>query len=505
MPTIIDSLVVTLGLDPRNFKKGTDEAKKQTKETRDTVKSSSEDITKSFGNVARSVAGMVLGFEGLKGAINFMVGLVDKSADLALMGRSFGAPVHDIDAAGNAIAAMGGKAQDAYAAFGQFSREFANLTLHREIGPLLRVLQLADVNPRDAQGKARDFKAVLADLNKAVNQRFNTVAEREAFLADSGLAGGMVTELALETEAYKRLNVEAERSAKITADQAAAALKARTEVKGLQNQVSGDLVGTADAVAPHAVNFIKDLLNSQANLFGTFIELAHGNFKEAGKAYAGAFGFGSGADQPFSKTTESGDLLSGSVRNNNPGNLRDYPGGNHEVDSRGIRKFGTLKEGVEALREQIHKDADIRGLTLAELVHKYAPASDGNNESAYVADLMKKTGIDGYAKASKADRELLLQGIIGHEGAAKPGQAGSILTAYPGALDAARGATPTPAIAGRAGGTNTDNSRAATNTTHVGSVTINTQATDADSIADEFTAALHRTQQSSQADIGQIP
>lgn len=70
--------------------------------------------------------------------------------------------------------------------------------------------------------------------------------------------------------------------------------------------------------------------------------------------------------------------------NKNAMNLRPRGGA-------GFMKFDTWTEGLEEYRDRLldpnYAYAD--DVTLAELVHDYAPSSDGNNEAAYIADVEK--------------------------------------------------------------------------------------------------------------------
>lgn len=93
---------------------------------------------------------------------------------------------------------------------------------------------------------------------------------------------------------------------------------------------------------------------------------------------------------------QEGFFLDGSraQRNNNPGNIVFGPfaerfGGVLESallggDAR-FAHFPTAAQGWQALWTLLHED--YAGLTVTELVHKYAPSSDHNDEAAYVANL----------------------------------------------------------------------------------------------------------------------
>lgn len=89
------------------------------------------------------------------------------------------------------------------------------------------------------------------------------------------------------------------------------------------------------------------------------------------------------------------------TRLNNPGDLMFAHQANakpHAITGadgkvRTYAEFAKIEDGFAALRRQIYLDRE-RGLTLAEFVRKYAPASDGNNPSAYMKFLMGELGVD---------------------------------------------------------------------------------------------------------------
>jgi hypothetical protein len=99
---------------------------------------------------------------------------------------------------------------------------------------------------------------------------------------------------------------------------------------------------------------------------------------------------------------EEGDDRVGTVpqRLNNPGDLlfahqpfaapHAITGKDGKV--RVYAEFDTAEHGWQALERQIRLDAS-RGLTLQEFIRKYAPASDANNPTSYLAVVMKAIGV----------------------------------------------------------------------------------------------------------------
>ena len=91
-----------------------------------------------------------------------------------------------------------------------------------------------------------------------------------------------------------------------------------------------------------------------------------------------------------------------SVRNNNPGNLRYYASLNKPGyvlanalpgPETSIAMFPTPELGIDAMRRQLILDTK-RGMVLSELIKKYAPLGDGNNDPVKYANIVSRdTGI----------------------------------------------------------------------------------------------------------------
>ena len=122
MPTVVDSLIVTLGLDPSNFRKGTEQAGKSLEATRDKVTKASDDMGRSLASLGRMAATLFLGFEGVSGALKFL-GTVNNTTDrIGLLSKNLGTSASALAAWGNAVKANGGSVEDAANAFALLSK-----------------------------------------------------------------------------------------------------------------------------------------------------------------------------------------------------------------------------------------------------------------------------------------------------------------------------------------------------------------------------------------------
>jgi hypothetical protein len=80
---------------------------------------------------------------------------------------------------------------------------------------------------------------------------------------------------------------------------------------------------------------------------------------------------------------------------NNPFNIKvgnDWQGESIIKDPV-FESYVDMESGIRAGLINLYNAYFSKGLTLAAMVHKYAPEKDNNNEAAYVAFLSEKTGV----------------------------------------------------------------------------------------------------------------
>lgn len=109
------------------------------------------------------------------------------------------------------------------------------------------------------------------------------------------------------------------------------------------------------------------------------------------------------------------------LRNNNPGNIR--PDGVSQWqgavgENKGFIVFSSMAYGIRAWLINYRSQIVLHDIhTLQELIHRYAPAKDNNNEAAYVAAVTMQTGIKGTDKLPTTRKGVtaLFQVFAAHE------------------------------------------------------------------------------------------
>jgi hypothetical protein len=105
------------------------------------------------------------------------------------------------------------------------------------------------------------------------------------------------------------------------------------------------------------------------------------------------------------------------MKNNNPFNLRNSNAkwiGKTGVDDKGFVIFDTIENGIRAGVINLKNGYFANDLSISEIVAKYAPADDGNNEISYVDNLCKYSDkfTPDYVPSDLSDYVLICKGIV---------------------------------------------------------------------------------------------
>ena len=523
MATVIDSLVVLLGLDASNYKKGREQAQKETDETSRKVQESADHITKSLLDVGKSVATLFLGFETASGFGKWLAGLNSGEATLGRTAANIGMSAHELNKWGNAVKLAGGDASDAQGEFSQLTEDFQKMNTTGEQSALLQFLRARSVNIRDANGNLRNQGEILeelADKTAQYGRQYQVTMFRQA-----GLSQGEINYLT-QSKALREDQLRlAERNNGVTEDSVAKAQKLQEYWRNIGTQIESvgqKILTTVTPAIEKTLGFVMQMFDEFKNTGG--LDRIAQTFRIIG-GFAQAIGnsvkYWSGSDSPISKFNDYNnfmfkqygkllDLLdpgkvnkpstrapsgpatpvvspsadttgryapppgSKAARFNNPGNILDAAGNE--------RQYATPEEGQAALE----RDLAIKMRRGLKTVDAIITAYEGNGKfkndvPAYIADVRKQLGKN---ELNEGDIKALSYAIGRHESG--PGlQAG-----------------PTPGLASRAAG---GGAQAAGNqtTVSVGTIQVNAPNADPKAVADQVPAAIQRKFSVTQADTGQ--
>lgn len=507
--TVIDSLVVLLGLDASNYKKGRETAEKETSETARKAKIGADEITKSLTEVGRTIAGLFLGFETATGFAKWLGSLNAGEAALGRTAANIGMSAHELNKWGNAVTLAGGSATDAQAAFSQLTEDFQKMNATGEQSALLQFLRARSVNIRDANGNLRDQGEIfeeLADKTAQYGRQYQVTMFRQIGLAQGEInyltqskalrddqlrlaeKNNSVTEdsvrQAQQLQEYWRnigAQIEAVGQKILTAVTPAVrgAFTAVSELMGAFKDSSGlDRIAQTMRVISSFVSSINESIkfwatavsNSAIGKYFDFMFKLYGkglDLLDPGKSTAPAAGAAARTGPATPQVTPDTGVGyvapagTKAARFNNPGNILDRQGNE--------RRYATPEEGAAALENDLRIKMQ-RGLRTVDAIINAYEGGDTvrNNIPAYIADVKKRLGKN---ELTEADIRQLALAISTHESG-------------PSARNVA------PAAGGHT-------------TVTVGTIQVNAPNADPKAVAEQVPAAIQRKFSVSQADTGQ--
>lgn len=171
MPTVIDTLIVQLGLDPsqfnkqqrqtlEDFRRGGDQAKKYA----GGFEKSGKDLAQTFSSLQNRIVGLLSVFVGGKGAVEFTSFVTRTTAETARMSRVFDTNTETLSAWRGAANVTGGSAEGMTSSIQGLISQFQmfSLTGESSVIPWFRALR---VEISDAQGRMRPFGDILLDIS----------------------------------------------------------------------------------------------------------------------------------------------------------------------------------------------------------------------------------------------------------------------------------------------------------------------------------------------------
>jgi len=290
--TIIDSLLVTLGLDDKPYKKGAAEADRAQKQFKDNSKKTNSEITDQLKAVTRQVALMVVGFESLRGAIGFLAGINNADAALGRLAANTGTNVHELNRWGNAVELVGGDAKEAQSDVANLAQSITQMKAGGEVSPILLLMQRLGVAIFDAEGKTRNLFDILKDAGTRLRQ-FN---RPDAFQLGrgAGISEGSLNLLLQTEEAQKRIFAEAERNNNMNEAAAERAAELQKQWRELLQSARAFGRELLETVTPAAIAFFNALKPAGESLRGILKGL---NEARVGETFATAInGIASGID-----------------------------------------------------------------------------------------------------------------------------------------------------------------------------------------------------------------
>lgn len=177
MDSIIDALIVTLGLDASAFKKGQREAKDSTKrftaETEENAKKvagQAKAMADGFRHVRNELLGLFAVSIGANGLKDFIAGSVGNQAQLGYLAKNLDLSARELDAWGKTVKTVGGTAEGFQGSLQNIASGIEAFKLGED-STVVAGFRAIGINLADSTGKVRSFKDILLDSADAI-QRF---------------------------------------------------------------------------------------------------------------------------------------------------------------------------------------------------------------------------------------------------------------------------------------------------------------------------------------------
>lgn len=176
MATVVDALVLTLGLDPSSFVKGQKEAQQSHKKFKESIVSESKEVEKSaiaasegISKITKEVLGLLGVFTGGKAIKDFIADITKTDAAAGRFAKNFGVSASTLDAWGHVLQRNGGTAEDATASFQSMNDSLNEIAVTGTTGMLQFLYKLGGVSKttiRTNAGVVVLFKDLATALHK---------------------------------------------------------------------------------------------------------------------------------------------------------------------------------------------------------------------------------------------------------------------------------------------------------------------------------------------------
>jgi hypothetical protein len=480
MATVIDSLVVTLGLDPSQFTKGQREALDSFRKTQEeavkggkAVEDQSKKSMEALGDIKTQALELFAVFAGGKGAVEFFGQIVKGDAAVGRLARSTNLSAEAINKWQGAARVYGGTAEGMAQSFTTISDAVAGFKVG-SVSPLI-----ADFRALGSAG------GHVIDINKGVDQtlldmadNFKAIHDRDPAQAGfmgrkMGIDPGLLDLLMKGSAEVQRMldKVNALGPATKASTDAAGELEKRWNSMGVKAEAVGRKFLSGDGSGGSVAGFItelSDVLNMTPQQAWDYLNKTdRRGLQGGGSAGSGQSSGGAGGSR--------GD------RNNNPGNMKDGAFARSHGATGNDGGFAVFPDWAtgSAAQQALVRGSSYQGLTLDQFAQKYAEGS-----SAWRNTVGGALGIGGSDIVNNQDPRLI-DAIRRAEGTGH-GAASTGISAWAG-------------IGGGRGGGSTITNSVVIN----GPINVVTKATDAAGIAQDIGSALKRQSYAAQANDGQ--
>ena len=264
MATVIDALLVTLGLDPKGFKKGIEDSTKAIKPLTDAQKKQTDEETKQakerelrakraaqgIAKIRSEVLSLAAAYVGTSAIKAFVERITESDARIGFFSRNVGMSTQDLSAWQGVAEKTGGSAQGLAGDFKAVTSAVERFSLTGQGGDSFKYWRALGINLTDVSGKAKSMNDVMleaADKFEGMNP-----VKAQALGAGMGLSEGTVNTLMHGRKALLEL-LEAQRKQNAVTEEDAQ--NAQGRIKAWK-----DLMDTFEGIGRTVLNVLSPAL-----------------------------------------------------------------------------------------------------------------------------------------------------------------------------------------------------------------------------------------------------
>lgn len=484
--TVIDQLVIKLGLDPRDFTKGEKQVAADVLKTQQTVERSSQSMSRQLTSLATRWIAVGTAVALVKKAVNAIDDVATRTRQLGIDAKNYDIAADRLRNFENAMVMMGGNAEAARQSVGGFQKAMFDLAYNGQISDSLVMLGRLGVEFQDASGHARKFQDVVLDTADAIGaaqEQGMTRADAFQYLQQSGFDPGTANAIlagrkAVETElARQQDRIQVTPDALGAADHVAGArIDKEQQLEAFGVAELGGGAGNIQAAINQAIAHPTEALHK----LGDAATTAGGVLSGWARAAAGRL-----FQERFTPTINAAAAKYGI----NPAMLSNLIKTESGFDPKAKSKAGAV--GVAQLMPKYFPDAgqdpdrdiDTAAEYLRQLHDSFVKSGDADDAGAwYLAAQSYNAGQSRVRASRKPGGKPLAQETQDYPGKVLAG------------VDLNQHATDATPTAGSGGGSKTD--------VHIDRISVHTQATDADRMAGDMDEAVQRKLMASHAEGG---
>ena len=272
MPTVIDSLLITLGYDTSGLRRGQGEAgqsldnlDKASDKHAKAQAARSKAMADGFNKVKNEIVSMVAVIVGANSIKGFVADTVSAQAALGRMALNLGTSGRELDAWGAAVESVGGKKADFQASAQAIAGTLEEIKATGNAPPaFMGAMNALNVSMLDAKGNMRDVSDIMSQINKGLQNRTLTEQDKMYLANAIGLDAGTFNLLRQSPEKVQALVDKMRNLSGVSEEGAKVTARMQEKWAIFKQSIDGLMMGAFIRVAPE-LEKIMDISERLAN------------------------------------------------------------------------------------------------------------------------------------------------------------------------------------------------------------------------------------------------